>query len=473
MVGLPGRGKTWLCHKLRLYLNWLGHATKHINVGLYRRLQNSSAELQDADFFDASNPLGIEARGKALRAALDELHAYLASDEGQIVIFDATNTTEERRQWLVKEFHGRYQYLFIESICNDQKVLEQNYVFKMMFSPDYKGSVSAEQASNRFNTYKYEAVYEPISQAVNDFKTRVGKYEAVYEPISNRNVHYIKLIDMVTGRGYMDVNRISGYIPGKIVFFLMQVNEEYPVALSVNEEYPVALSVNEEYPVALSVWTSTLKRTIQTADNLPFPKLRWKALDEIQAGLCDGLTYKEIEERFPDEFEEIPSLKIPLHTLIELRPFPDGRMEVEHFPLHIPSIDELSRILPTDQSQEQTETETAPAVVPPSFVQAKIPVKQRSFTNWANNIALANGPSTSAASAPVGIGLQRAHSMLPSFPALLPLPSFPAGQKSGSLDAELSLAASLAASMSGTSLDEADPSGEEEEEVLRQVANSL
>ena len=35
--------------------------------------------------------------------------------------------------------------------------------------------------------------------------------------------HYIKLIDMVTGRGHMDVNRISGYIPGKIVFFLMQV----------------------------------------------------------------------------------------------------------------------------------------------------------------------------------------------------------------------------------------------------------
>jgi hypothetical protein len=26
----------------------------------------------------------------------------------------------------------------------------------------------------------------------------------------------------VTGKGYMDVNRISGYIPGKIVFFLMQ-----------------------------------------------------------------------------------------------------------------------------------------------------------------------------------------------------------------------------------------------------------
>ena len=29
---------------------------------------------------------------------------------------------------------------------------------------------------------------------------------------------------MVTGRGYMDINRISGYIPGKLVQFLMQVN---------------------------------------------------------------------------------------------------------------------------------------------------------------------------------------------------------------------------------------------------------
>ena len=34
----------------------------------------------------------------------------------------------------------------------------------------------------------------------------------------------------------------------------------------------------------VSCWTSTLQRTIQTAKHVPFPKLRWKALDEIQAG---------------------------------------------------------------------------------------------------------------------------------------------------------------------------------------------
>lgn len=43
------------------------------------------------------------------------------------------------------------------------------------------------------------------------------------------------------------------------------------------------------------VWTSTLQRTIQTAEDLPYPKLTWKSLDELDAGVCDGMTYKEIE----------------------------------------------------------------------------------------------------------------------------------------------------------------------------------
>ena len=54
--------------------------------------------------------------------------------------------------------------------------------------------------------------------------------------------------------------------------------------------------------VPVIVWTSTLQRTIQTAERLPFPKLRWKVLDEIQAGIFDGWTYAEIEKHRPEEF---------------------------------------------------------------------------------------------------------------------------------------------------------------------------
>lgn len=45
-----------------------------------------------------------------------------------------------------QRFHGHFQYLYIESICNDQTVLEQNYRYKMMYSPDY-ARVDSEQAS--------------------------------------------------------------------------------------------------------------------------------------------------------------------------------------------------------------------------------------------------------------------------------------------------------------------------------------
>jgi 6-phosphofructo-2-kinase / fructose-2,6-biphosphatase 2 len=53
----------------------------------------------------------------------------------------------------------------------------------------------------------------------------------------------------------------------------------------------------------LTVWTSTLKRTNQTARFLPFEKLEWKALDELDSGVCDGLTYAEIEEKYPEDFK--------------------------------------------------------------------------------------------------------------------------------------------------------------------------
>lgn len=47
----------------------------------------------------------------------------------------------------------------------------------------------------------------------------------------------------------------------------------------------------------LVVWTSTLKRTIQTSELLPYPKQSRKSLDELDAGVCDGLTYEQVEVR--------------------------------------------------------------------------------------------------------------------------------------------------------------------------------
>jgi broad specificity phosphatase PhoE len=52
----------------------------------------------------------------------------------------------------------------------------------------------------------------------------------------------------------------------------------------------------------LTVWHSTLKRTAQTASFLPYPKLAWKSLDELDAGVCDAMTYEEVEKYYPEDY---------------------------------------------------------------------------------------------------------------------------------------------------------------------------
>jgi broad specificity phosphatase PhoE len=57
----------------------------------------------------------------------------------------------------------------------------------------------------------------------------------------------------------------------------------------------------------LTIWTSTLKRTIQTVRHLAaetgWKQLEWKALDELESGVCDGMTYEEIEREYPEDFK--------------------------------------------------------------------------------------------------------------------------------------------------------------------------
>ncbi|XP_003739562.2 6-phosphofructo-2-kinase/fructose-2,6-bisphosphatase 1-like [Galendromus occidentalis] len=69
-------------------------------------------------------------------------------------------------------------------------------------------------------------------------------------------------------------------------------------------EYSRALAgfMKDQNIPKLRVWTSELKRTIQTAGGIDASQKRFKALNEIYAGICEEMTYEEIEEKFPVEF---------------------------------------------------------------------------------------------------------------------------------------------------------------------------
>ncbi|XP_042411386.1 6-phosphofructo-2-kinase/fructose-2,6-bisphosphatase-like [Zingiber officinale] len=307
LVGLPARGKTFTAAKLTRYLRWLGHETKHFNVGKYRRLKLGTN--QSADFFRGDNPEGMEARNEVAALAMDDMIAWM-QEGGQVGIFDATNCSRNRRNMLMKMSEGKCKIIFLETICNDERIIERNIRLKIQQSPDY-----AEEPD-------FEA-------GMRDFKERLANYEKVYEPVEEGS--YIKMIDMTSGQGgQIQVNNIGGYLPGRIVFFLVNTHlTPRPILLTRHGESrsnvrgriggdAVLSEAGELYAKKLanfvekrlksertaSIWTSTLQRTILTASPIVgFPKIQWRALEEINAGVCDGMTYEEIKKNMPEEYE--------------------------------------------------------------------------------------------------------------------------------------------------------------------------
>ena len=304
MVGLPARGKTFIARKVARYLSWLGHRTRVFNVGAYRRERFGSH--QHHSFFDPANLTGNAARREMALAALDDMLAWLEGG-GEIGIYDATDSTRERRALVRARCEAAgLQVVFIESICDDPAIIEANIRDTKSRSPDYAG-IGADEA-------------------IADFRMRIAHYARAYETLEESEGSFVKTIDV--GRTIV-THRIDGYIPSRVVFFLINTHitqrpiwmtrhgeSEFNVlgriggdaALSPNGgAYAKALAVHVREDLCKAgvepiVWTSTLQRTTETAEEVGLPFREWRALDEIDAGVCDGMTYEEIAEALPAEY---------------------------------------------------------------------------------------------------------------------------------------------------------------------------
>lgn len=129
MVGLPARGKTYISKKLTRYLNWIGVPTKVFNVGEYRR--EAVKQYSSYNFFRPDNEEAMRVRKQCALAALRDVKSYLTKEGGQIAVFDATNTTRERRHMILhfaKE--NDFKVFFIESVCDDPTVVASNIMVR-------------------------------------------------------------------------------------------------------------------------------------------------------------------------------------------------------------------------------------------------------------------------------------------------------------------------------------------------------
>ncbi|EDV25346.1 uncharacterized protein TRIADDRAFT_24566, partial [Trichoplax adhaerens] len=305
MMGLPARGKTYLARKLARYFNWINISTKVFCIGEYRRQQYGPGKR--FDYYDPRNKEAKQQLKCCLKVALDDIVEFLTKD-GEVAVLDGCNTTMGQRKMILDSCqHQFFKVFWIESIVDDPEV-ERHYIKEVKSdSPDYVGMDS--------------------EQFLDDFYKRIENYKKTYATLNGENdkcLSYIKVFNL--SKKFL-VHKISGHIQSRSVYFLMNTHMGHrEIYLTRHGESMYNLEgkiggdadlsergllyaeklgefMKNQNVSGLQIWTSQLKRTYQTATYIEEATVeKWKALNEIDAGVCDGLTYKEIEERYPRDF---------------------------------------------------------------------------------------------------------------------------------------------------------------------------
>ena len=186
MVGLPGRGKSFISRRISRYLNWKGVPCRVFNAGNYRRAVFGAKESNHAAFFDPNDEESKNKRELMAKMACEDLVTFLQEHPVGVGILDATNTTKERRSHLIRYFEEKERdvlqkpcrVLFLESICTDDGIITENILRSKCSNDDYKH-------------------VKDTNAVVVDFRDRIRQYEKVYQPLHvDENVSFIKIINV-------------------------------------------------------------------------------------------------------------------------------------------------------------------------------------------------------------------------------------------------------------------------------------
>ena len=300
MVGLPARGKSTMARKLGRTLEQDGVRVQVFNNGKLRRQMASGASCSTADFFSPANSFGLQKREEIARRNIEAAQAFLAG-EGQVAILDATNITRERRAGIMAAF-APVPLCFVECLNADEEALAANLERKAAL-PEFQ-DLPREKALENFGQRiaYYEQIYEPLSDEPN--RILVDSFDSciLQEQISEVLPYYDRIRDIITTRVvrnlflvrhgetlYNTENRIGGDSS------LTPRGEEQAEALA---EHFATVRI----PI---IFTSNHRRTLQTARPIaarqePCSIIALPELNEIHAGVCEGLTYEEARQKMPE-----------------------------------------------------------------------------------------------------------------------------------------------------------------------------
>lgn len=118
-------------------------------------------------------------------------------------ILDATLVTHEQRAEVFDYFCAQlgYRLLFVECVCDDSDVLEENYREILQYSADYTGMEK--------------------EMAMNDLRLKISHYKLAYQPMDEKNYSRIR-IDTAT----LDIHahKVTGHVETTVLGFLGSIH---------------------------------------------------------------------------------------------------------------------------------------------------------------------------------------------------------------------------------------------------------
>jgi hypothetical protein len=220
MVGLPGRGKSFISKRICRHLNWIGVPCRIFNAGDYRRKILGVEGTRGASFFDPHDQAAAAQREAMAEMACADLFRYIEEHGAPSVgILDATNTTASRRQKVVNFFRHRNHHIrvmFVESVCDAQSIIRENILRAKCGGADYRGVTD-------------------VKTVIRDFEERIENYAKVYEPLStDEGYPFVKLCNI---KEDVIIHKVRGGIPSQITYLLLNLfHLAFPVYLTMPGE---------------------------------------------------------------------------------------------------------------------------------------------------------------------------------------------------------------------------------------------
>jgi broad specificity phosphatase PhoE/predicted kinase len=303
LMGLPARGKSTLALRVRDAFQKSGTPARIFNNGNLRRIYGTLDETARSEFYSPKNLAAVELRERFARMNMQRAKTYLQNN-GQVAILDATNAERKRRAVIEKHLND-HPLLFIECVNDDEDILNL--------------SIQEKIKMPEFAHLK--------NKAAKEFLKRIDYYKMIYTPLkSERNYLRIdSLQNMIIEEKHSDVipfyERLRDYLVTdevKNLFLIRHTETEYNVANRIGGDSKLTKKGRAQ-AAALGqffrkrkisyIFTSGRIRTIDTARAICVMQddcriISLKEFDEIDAGICEKMTYEDIEKKLPHVFQK-------------------------------------------------------------------------------------------------------------------------------------------------------------------------